>query len=631
MNFIAKIFIRLSLGILVICNSVAHAQTSSEYAKTQAMNASLSDSDDWQHLIQYTPRLFGGLSSEIQSQQSFFAVDGSTNPQSELLATIDAMFIPVGADMSADDHPRCKYIARYEFLKRHITFPNEIKAIECVKFKQWVNIQNIDSISLVFASGYFKNPASFYGHPLLKFNTAKNSTSGLLDITINNGAIVPDNENPILYMIKGVFGGYDAAFSDTKFYQLNHSYSESDLRDLWDYELDLTNDQKERIIYYSWELLSQRFTYKFFSQNCGYFLEDLLQYALGKRLSPRNRIYSVPANTFFNIMEVSNNGNPLVKRVTRIPSRQSKFTENYLSLSDSARSAVDRYLDTGSFDSRFSESDRLQIIDTLTDYYSFLISKTDNDNKKKRLTIERTKLYAERLKLGDSTKKTSLTTSSVTPPHTGSRPSVVRLGYVYNSELGSGVRFRIRPVSYDLLDLDDGHVPNSTLNMFNTEITVIDGQERVNRFDLVEIKTFNISRTGLPGDGGLGWGLRVGLERGDNACIDCLLAHVSASGIKAKQINSSLTLYAEGEVSYHSSFEDGSFRTATTIGAIAKPLKGWKTNLLVGARAPIDGNGDTDTIVRWENRFGDNSNRNIRFDINYDGTTEIQLNYGIYW
>jgi len=99
MNFIAKIFIRLSLGILVICNSVAHAQTSSEYAKTQAMNASLSDSDDWQHLIQYTPRLFGGLSSEIQSQQSFFAVDGSTNPQSELLATIDAMFIPVGADM----------------------------------------------------------------------------------------------------------------------------------------------------------------------------------------------------------------------------------------------------------------------------------------------------------------------------------------------------------------------------------------------------------------------------------------------------------------------------------------------------------------------------------------------------
>jgi len=630
MNSITHVIVALLLTALISNKGLANVHSELEHAKHTAAINKLSESDDWHHLIQYTQRLISGTSSEIQSQDSFFASDGSQNPDSELMATIEAMFEPLQEDVSADEHPRCKFIARYEFLNDVIAFPKEIDSINCAKFRQWVDIADVDSISLVFASGYFKNPASFYGHPLLKFNTDRAGTRGLLDITINNGAIVPTNENPVLYMLKGIFGGYKAAFSDTKFYRLNHSYSESDLRDLWDYQLDLSQEQKERVIYYSWELLGQRFTYKFFSNNCGYFLEDLLQYALGKRISPRNRIYTVPTNTFFNIMASSNNGRPLVKSFTRIPSRHSRFNERYSSLSKQAQAAVRDYLDTQNFPTNFSQETQLKIIDTLTDYYSFLISKSGGKDKQKALTIKRTKLYAKRLALGLSTEELSLIPSS-TPPHSGSRPSLVRLGLIYNSELGEGARIRIRPVSYDLLDLDEGHVPNSTLNMFNIEATSINGKQRLTRFDLIDIKTLNISRTGLPGDGGFGWGLRFGLEPANNSCLNCLLGHVSASGIKAKQVNPSLTIYAESELSYHSSLDDGSFRTTTTIGAIAKPAKGWKSQFIIGKRVAIDGNAGSESIVRWENRFGDNPKRNFRLDMNYDGTTEIQLGYGIYW
>jgi len=235
-------------------NAQNNAPQSLNDALLVASEKQLSQKPDWLHLMQYINRVFGSPSSEIKSTNSFFANDGKRNPNNELNATISAMYEPVSLYGSSDDHPRCKFIARYDFLSQYINFPNSINSIECVKFKQWLDLTTLDSISLVFASGYFKNPASFYGHPLLKFNSG-NESSSLLDITINNGAIVPPNENPIVYMVKGVFGGYKAAFSDTKFYQINHNYSESDLRDLWEYQLDLTPEQQRRVVHYSWELL----------------------------------------------------------------------------------------------------------------------------------------------------------------------------------------------------------------------------------------------------------------------------------------------------------------------------------------------------------------------------------------
>lgn len=631
MNLTIRIISVILLTTLNPISGFADQGDTLEQAKDRVINSRFSETDDWRHLVQYTSRLSGRLLSEIQSSHSFFASDGTTNPENELLATIEAMYKPLDGAKPADDHPRCRFIARYQLLSELINFPNQIKSINCLKFKQWVNIDDVESVSLVFASGYFKNPASYYGHPLLKFNTRDSRGGGLLDITINNGAIVPANENLLLYMARGIFGGYEAAFSDTRFYRLNHSYSESDLRDLWDYQLELTQAQKKRVIYYSWELLEQRFTYKFFSNNCGYFLEDLLQYALGRRVSPRNRVYTVPANTFFNIMQATNHGKPLVKKLSRTPSRHSRLNENYFGLTKSQQAAVHEYVDTQQIPTSFETNEQREIIDTLTDYYSFLISKSDKPQKNHEYLKKRAELYAKRLALKSPASISPDHPASSTPPHTGSRPSLVRLAAIHNSELGDGVRLRIRPASYDLLDLDGGHVPSSTLNMFNIEATAIGGQQRLTRFDLVGIKTLNISRTGLPGDGGTGWGLRLGLERANNSCLDCLLGHISGSRIKAKQISSRLTIYAEGEISYHSSFEGGSFRSTGTIGAIASPLRGWKSQLLIGRRVAIDGDADSESVARWENRFGDSPSRNVRFDVNYDGTTEVLLGYGLYW
>lgn len=620
------------LVVLISCNSIQAKETTASQlqdALNTAKSKALHNTDDWQHLIQYISRTFNNK-SQIKSDHSFFANDGKRNPENELLSTISAIFKPVTDFNSADDHPRCKFLARYHFLSSHISFPDSIKSIECSQFNQWMDVASIDSVSLIFASGYFKNPASFYGHPLLKFNTNKDTSSRLLDITLNNGAIVPPNENPITYMVKGVFGGYKAGFSDTKFYQLNHDYSESDLRDLWEYELDLSHDQKQRLAYYSWELLGQRFTYSFFQQNCGYFLEDLLQYALGERISPRRKLYTLPATTFFNLVETQINGRPIVKKISRTASRHNRLYEKFMALNDTEKKMVHHYVQTADFLKTGSDLQQLRVIDTLIDYYTFLISKSSKSKKNQPYISKRTSLYSLRLSLIKTEIKWPEIISS-TPPHTGSKPTLLQLGFIYNSELGEGVRLRLRPASYDLIDLDDGHVPNSTLNMFNIEAVSINGKQRLTRLDLVDIQTLNISRTGLPGDGGLGWGLRVGLERAEKSCLDCLVGQVSGSVIKGKKINENWTVYSKIEGTYHSNYQGRSLRTSAQLGLIGRITSNWKSQLTVGQQVYLDGNNQTDSLILFRNRIGNNPSSNIVFDLSYDGTTEAQISYGYYW
>ena len=49
------------------------------------------------------------------------------------------------------------------------------------------------------------NPASVFGHALLKLNTDQaDDRAGLFDLTVNYGALVPENESAVQYIINGI-------------------------------------------------------------------------------------------------------------------------------------------------------------------------------------------------------------------------------------------------------------------------------------------------------------------------------------------------------------------------------------------------------------------------------------------
>ena len=151
----------------------------------------------WLKLVKYEEPRFsqGRYESVVLSDEFFLAEDGKENPLSELEATIVAMSEPLDGDPNA--HAQCRFPGRYLWMRRQGLLA-DVGEIECPNFNAWIHGEATDSISIIFATGYLGNPASYYGHTLLKFNssTARDS-SKLLDVTVNYGAIIPPNVSPV--------------------------------------------------------------------------------------------------------------------------------------------------------------------------------------------------------------------------------------------------------------------------------------------------------------------------------------------------------------------------------------------------------------------------------------------------
>ena len=177
-----------------------------------------------------------GKSSDVITTNFFLSPHGRLDPQAELSATIKAYFLPWGED--ANQHARCRFPARYFWLAKQITLPDyRLHEPRCQRLAQWALFDRVQSISVLQVSGYFGNPASMFGHALIKFNTnSPDDKEGFFDLSLNFGALVPENEATLVYVVRGLFGGYKAGFSDKYFYTQDLVYSRTEFRDIWEYE-----------------------------------------------------------------------------------------------------------------------------------------------------------------------------------------------------------------------------------------------------------------------------------------------------------------------------------------------------------------------------------------------------------
>ncbi|MBL8523628.1 MAG: DUF4105 domain-containing protein, partial [Betaproteobacteria bacterium] len=204
----------------------------------------------WIRLGHYEPdsSVSSGWQSAIHSSDFFLHADGRINPRLELEATLAAFAIPPANEN--EQHAQCRFPARWHWLRSkigaHAAFAMPVK---CNAFNAWTRSGNIESLSVVLASGYLGNPASYYGHTLLKFNfKGDQGQTRLMDISVNYGAIVEKNDGPFTYIAKSLSGGYDGGFSHIQFYFHNHNYGNIELRDLWEYKIDLPANEVDLIV-----------------------------------------------------------------------------------------------------------------------------------------------------------------------------------------------------------------------------------------------------------------------------------------------------------------------------------------------------------------------------------------------
>ena len=147
--------------------------------------------------------------------------------------------------------------------------------------------------------------------------------TALLSYAINFGAYIEGSDNSILYAWKGLMGGYPGLFALVPYQEKLSEYRSLENRDLWEYRLNLTQVETERMVEHVWELKQIKFDYFFFDENCSYRLLELLQVARpGLRLTEQFPLTAIPTDT---VKAVKDAG--LVEKIDYRPSRERELLE----------------------------------------------------------------------------------------------------------------------------------------------------------------------------------------------------------------------------------------------------------------------------------------------------------------
>lgn len=581
------------------------------WAQEQENALDLSRHPHWLKLLHYTHH-----QSDINSKEFFLAKDGASNPESELKATIDAL--------NKSPEVSCRYPARRMWLeKMGMSFP----AQKCPEYDVWTRGHGVKSISLIFASGFLGNPASYFGHPLLKFNFKDDrSPLDLLDTAINYGAFTPPDVGPLPYAIFGLFGGYDAGFTSADFFFHKNNYSELELRDLWEYELSLSPDQVDELVAHVWEMQNAKITYYFLSDNCAYRMGELLELIIDQKFMSKNIRFAIPSALFHKLHEYG-----LVKEVKLIKSRQTRMREKVLSLNQEERrqlKLISTDIDHVKSDEFLSlnEAHRSRTLEAALDYFSYRLVTDETDELKhaKRSVLQ------ERISLPPG--KTIWKDQPQRPPHETQRPILTQFGAFYSEKFGNAGSFRLRPALYDIVSPDTGRPPFSSLSIMDVELNASDERLWLKSFNLISVETLNMSKTGLKGDGGFAWRFKVGADQVNLACNTCTVPRGEVGVGKALEISKWLVIYGMIDPRIQSQYQGSGFLSLTpSLSALITVSDDFRINAVAGRRFYFNSDHTAESMYLVEGRLGSSRTWDLRVNYQEHIDRRYGVGVGFYW
>jgi len=574
--------------------------------------------------------------SDIVSDAFFLSPNGNKDPKEELKATLKSVLS--NQNQENDEHARCKFIARFKWLQSKLDFPSLPKQ-NCPLFERWANLKESKGISIVYVSAYLKNPASTFGHLLLKFNSSERLFShSLLRPTLNFGAKINPDDNPLVYALSGLFGGYKGVFSDERFYNFNHVYGENELRDLWEYPLNFTIEQQHRVIYHAWELLHNvEFTYYFFLDNCAYRMAELLEMAWddNTRINTSGALWAIPVDVLFKLKKIraGTKTGYLMETPNLISSRQRKLQIRVSLLNKieqkHLKSLIEdsNYLNSEMFRT-LKKTSQAQIIDALIDYQEYLNS--ENITLKQQKDRENILLFRSKLPILGSVLKEENPKS----PTQGTPPMRFRIGAVLNSDFGSAYEFGAWANYHDLLGDETGQILNSEVVTLDLQIQLKRKNFYVTQFQLFNIQKYALNPTGIQGDSEWSWRARAGWERENFGCFSCLLFRISGGfGRSFSLIGRDLEyMFLEmfGETPKDSS-NLKNFGLAPHIGMTWSPLDVWKIKLEMGWYKSIYGQEEEYLRSSFDQRMSISQNVDIRFELEKFKEYEAIFVFHYYW
>ena len=507
------VLVAVAFLFLSLVPNVAHAD------QHQPDLVTISNDPTWQRLLYYDR---DAKRSDVVSADYFLSPEGRTDPLKELTATLKAYSAPFGED--GDQHARCRFPARYLWLSQMLMLDDyQVIPPRCVSLKKSQDKVQLDSISLMYVTGYLGNPASSFGHSFIKLNTRNNfGDSSLFDLSISYGADVPENENVFLYIYRGLFGEYEAKISDKYFYSDDLVYSSTEFRDIWEYELNLTDQQLLLFQLHIWEILGHQFQYYFLHRNCGYELSRMLEVVIDDDLVKSADFYFLPIETFYSLSEVSSEKS-LFSNVIYHPSEQKIVHEYYQRLTDSEKQYIEVIMEKDRLNfselESLQESQQIEIIDFLLEYHNYLLTREPGN---KAYEESKRKLLVKRFGLAPQ-EAAEVEILQYTSPVASDKPALLVAKYNYLESQDDFLTLGYSPYAAQSLGRND--MNGNELVVLNTEIGVNEDDLFLDRFDLIKIKSYDRYHIPLERKLPLSWQIEASVENVDHEDDGELLAY----------------------------------------------------------------------------------------------------------
>lgn len=441
----------------------------------------------WLGLGHYEPDGRDRFASMAEGDKFFIAANGSTSPRDELRATLAAFFDPT-LEVREGERPQCSFPARNAWLARELAIePGRLPPAACRAYDEWRKGIDARGLSLIFPEAYMNNPASMFGHTLLRVDSGEpGGDRDLLAYAINFAA-ESGADGGVAFAFKGIFGGYAGYFSVLPYYDKLKQYGDWENRDIWEYPLDLTPAEIDFLLAHVWELRGVPFQYFFFDDNCAYQLLALIDIArpeLGlRRQFP---LWAIPIDT----VRVVSSDTDLISTARWRASPATKIRYRSARLSASSRTLA-RDLALGRAP---ADDPRLEALPAdargavLSLAYAYLRYLYIADEVTREVSAPRSRELLSALSRVDST------VAPPEPPQPSVRPDaghpIARLGFGGGVRDGDGfVELSVRPVFHAISDPRDGYTPGANLEIGRSAVRYEPerGRLRVEEVALVDL------------------------------------------------------------------------------------------------------------------------------------------------
>jgi uncharacterized protein DUF4105 len=624
--------------MVCLCAFVSHAESSgnaylSELLK-KAEQKQLYRERYWDVLLHYK-KTFSGIKSLIDDPRFFLSPDGKKDPKAELAATISGFF---EEETEGAEHPQCRFIARYSWLKKELMIDEaKLPHVECKAFKEALNLINPKSAVLIFPTAHMNDPASMFGHTLIRIDSAYRSK--LLSYAVNYSANTGGASNTFTYALKGVFGFYRGFYSILPYYEKVNEYNNIDQRDMWEYGLNLSEKEVLRMVMHIWELKEIYSYYYFFDENCSYNLLFLFEAARPSvNLTDQFGFWVIPIDT---VRAVEKSG--LVETTTYRPSMATKIRHIASLLDrdskDAALNVANREMDPENIPVD-DKGEKVKILDLDAEMiqYKFAKKKLTKDEYLKQFLA----VLNARTVLGKADDE-SYNIPDPPKPEEGHRSArlSVGLGLKNNSILHDTVfqEIKLRPAYHDLLDNDKGYVEGSQIVFADIAARYYfeDNKFKLQSLDLIDIVSL------YPLDEffkSFSWKISTGFEQE-------LLAHgkehliyrVNPGGgiaLKNKILGLCYLLF-EGDLNVSDKFVHYyAFGVGPSAGVIKTVNEFWKASLTGKALFYELGDKHQSYKVTLAQNFALSANNSLQIHLSGEKTfhtyqTEIKCNWNIYF